>query len=60
MPVLMMKRYGPLLLGALAATLIAVSVFRWINGGGVDWFSLVLAGAALALLILQFRQNGSL
>ncbi len=56
----MMKRYGPLLLGALAATLIAVSVFRWINGGGVDWFSLVLAGAALALLILQFRQNGSL
>ncbi len=56
----MMKRYGPVLLGLLAIVLVVVSVLRWRNGGGLDWFSLLIAFAALLLLILQFRKGGSL
>ena len=56
----MMKRFGPVLLGLLAIVLIALSTLRWLNGDGLDGFSIVIALAALALLILQFRKGGSL
>ncbi|MEM7728597.1 MAG: hypothetical protein AAF311_04910 [Pseudomonadota bacterium] len=56
----MLNRYGPVLLALLAIVLIGLSTLRWLNGDGLDWFSLTIAVAALVLLILQFRKGGSL
>ncbi|MGB3455943.1 MAG: hypothetical protein WBG08_01355 [Litorimonas sp.] len=56
----MMKRYAPLLLAVLAVVLIGLCVLRWRSGEGLDGFSLFVAVAALALLILQARKGGSL
>ena len=52
-----MSNWFKLPLLALALVLIGLSVQRYQAGGGLDWFSLVIAVAALGLLALNMGQS---
>jgi hypothetical protein len=52
-----MSNWFKLPLLALALVLIGLSVQRYQAGGGLDWFSLFIAFAALGLLAMSFRQS---
>lgn len=49
----------PLALCGLSLVLIQLSVRRWADGGGVDWFSAIVAALTLGLAILTLAQSGS-
>ncbi|GLQ19868.1 hypothetical protein ACFFUB_04990 [Algimonas porphyrae] len=49
----------PLALSGLALVLILLSLKRWLDGGGVDAFSVVIALVTLGLAALTLTQTGS-
>ncbi len=52
-----MSRWFKLALLALALLLIGLSVQRYLAGGGLDWFSLLIAFGALGLMALGQGQS---
>lgn len=54
-----MKQHAlPLALCGLALVLSGLSFLRWSNGGGIDWFSAIVAVITVALAIMTIVRDG--